>query len=205
MSKPLIALMVALLVVSVATLAVLMSRRQPAAEAAPTPPAPTPKPPSAAESLKAALEAKPVPVEWPQLRVLDEEIHKAHQFSLNHDHANLYALLPTLRGDVQDLLANPVPKLPGADEHWMKRRVAAMQSNLEALDGLIARNETQETPAPGMPFWWKGDASAYKGMALHETVNSLIDNVEVVMGATAAEHKGILRAEHVHTDHQCGP
>ena len=139
----------------------------------------------------------PIPVEWPELRRLDEQVHIAHELSRAHDHLGIRQLLPVLKQEVEVVLASPIPRLPGADEAWMKRRVAALRNNRDLLARAI---DEQIADDPRAVFQQPTGT-----VDLHATVNTLVDNVEVLMGATASHHQGITRDEHVHTDHQCGP
>lgn len=154
---------------------------QPAAEPAVASVVPTPT---------VAPRVTPIPVEWPQLRSLDELVHRAHELSLKHDHDGMRAMVPDLAKASKVLLTATVPALPGADDAWMKRRIATLQQNLQILDA-----------AAHLP---EGTDDHKATEELHEAINSVIDNVEVMMGATAAQHKGIIRSEHAHADHNCG-
>jgi hypothetical protein len=138
-------------------------------------------------------EPTPTPVEWPELRALDELVHQAHELSLLHKHLEVRAMVPDLAKASKAVLAGTIPQLPGADSAWMQRRVASLQQNIEILDGVLNPSKNNIVGAL--------TASA----KLHDAINSLIDNVEVMMGATAARHQGILRSEHAHADHNCGP
>ena len=58
----------------------------------------------------------------PWLSALDNVLHAAYLQASGHSGAGLRMVLPQLDAAIQDVMAEPAPALPGADQGWVGRR-----------------------------------------------------------------------------------